>query len=174
VRRVTTKEMIQKEQSIIFRHVKREWLADQSSARAPEKLGRGEVNLFDSTDTVETDIRDWCELEKIDVALNCRFQFRLGMLEDWHVRRSLCRAIFPNRPIRRKFPGGMRGSLHVFISTRVNSRSTRPADVAILLQRLGRGFLFLRRALFRTVRRFRGIALFLPKSNLYSADWSAI
>ena len=65
--------MIQKERPIIFRHVKRKWLADQSSARGTEKLDRGEVNLFDSTDAVETDISDGRELEKIDIALNCRF-----------------------------------------------------------------------------------------------------
>src|SRR6478672_4314827 len=106
--------MIQKEPLIIFRHVKRKWLADQSSARGTEKLDRGEVNLFDSTDAVETDISDRCELEKIDIALNCRFQFRLGNLEDWHARRALRRAIFPNSPIRRKFPGRMRGSFHIF------------------------------------------------------------
>ena len=65
--------MIQKEQLIIFRHVKRKWLADQSSARGTKKLDRCEINLFDSTDTVETDISDGRELEKIDIALNCRF-----------------------------------------------------------------------------------------------------
>jgi len=53
--------------------VKRKWLADQSSARGTEKLDRGEVNLFDSTDAIETDISDGRELEKIDIALNCRF-----------------------------------------------------------------------------------------------------
>src|SRR5260370_3766680 len=106
--------MIQKEQPIFFRHAKRKWLTDQSSARATEKLGRGEVNLFDSTHAIETDIRDWRELEKIDIALNCRFQFRLGMLEDWPARRPHRCAIFPRRPIRRKFSGRTRGSLHVF------------------------------------------------------------
>ena len=65
--------MIQKERPIIFRHVKRKWLADQPRARGIQKFDRGEVNLFDSTDTVETDISDRRELEKIDIALNCRF-----------------------------------------------------------------------------------------------------
>jgi hypothetical protein len=62
--------------------VKRKRLADQSSARATEKLGCGEVNLFDSTDVVETDITNRYELEKIDIALSGCLQFRLWMLED--------------------------------------------------------------------------------------------
>jgi hypothetical protein len=38
--------MIQKELPIIFRHVKRKWLADRSSARGTEKLDCGEVNVL--------------------------------------------------------------------------------------------------------------------------------
>src|SRR4029077_3022813 len=106
--------MIQKEHGVIFRHVKRKWLADQSSARATEEFDRCEVDLFDSTVSVETDISDWRELEKIDIALNGRFQFRFGMLEDWRARRLLGRAIFPCLPITRKFPGRTRRCFHFF------------------------------------------------------------
>src|SRR5512132_2214377 len=96
--------MIQKASPVSFRHVKRKWLADKPSARATEKLRRRKVDLFDSTDTVETDISNWRQVEKIDVASNGRFQFCLGMLEDWRVCRWLQGAVFSDRPISRKFP----------------------------------------------------------------------
>ena len=114
IRRAAAKQMIQKKRAVFFRHVKRKWPADQQIARATEKLSRREIDLLNSTDTVESDISDRREVEKIEVALNGPFQFRLGMLEDWRARRSLRRAIFPCRPITRKFPGRPRHRLHFF------------------------------------------------------------
>src|SRR6185312_14310917 len=103
--------MIQEDFAVFFLHVERKRTADQRTARATEKLSRGEVDLLDSTDAVKTDVRDRRELEKIDITLNGRFQFCLGMPEDWRARRQLR---FPYLPIRRKFPGRTRRGLLAF------------------------------------------------------------
>ena len=112
VRRAAAKQMIQKERAVFFRDVKRKRLADQAIARATEKLRCGEVDLSNSTDTVETDISDRRELEKIDIALDGRFKFRFRMLEDWCARGLLRRAISPSLPITRKFSGRARRCFH--------------------------------------------------------------
>src|SRR5260370_1709939 len=114
VRRAAAKQMIQKERAVFFRHTKCKWLTDQAIARATEKLRCGEVDLFNATDTVETDISDRREVEKIDIALNGRFQFRLGMPKDWRARRLLGRAILTYLSITRKFPGRTRRCFNFF------------------------------------------------------------
>jgi len=106
-RRAAAKQVIQEEHAILFCHVKRKWFADHPISRAPEKLRCRNVDLFNSTDTVETDISDRREVEKINAALNGRLQFRLGMPEDW-------RAIFRYLSISRNFPGRARPRLDFF------------------------------------------------------------
>src|SRR4029077_7436975 len=106
--------MVQKDSAAFFRHVECKRTADQGTARATEKVSRGEVDLLDSTDAVKTDIGDRRELEKIDITLNGRFQFCLGMPEDWRARRPLPRASLPYLSICRKFPGHTWRRLHFF------------------------------------------------------------
>ena len=112
VRRAAAKQMIQKERAVFSCHVKSKWLAYQSIARATEKLRCCEIDLFDATDTVESDISNRREIEKIDIALDGRFKFRFRMLEDWRARRLLGRAISPYLPIPRKFSGRARRCFH--------------------------------------------------------------
>src|SRR4030095_9669328 len=106
--------MVQKDSAVFFRDVERKRMADQRTARAPEKVSRGEVDLLDATDAVKTNIPDRRELEKIDITLNGRFQFCLWMPEAWRARRLLPRASFPYLPISRQFPGRTRRGLLAF------------------------------------------------------------
>src|SRR5215469_3366856 len=106
--------MVQKETPVFFRHVKRKWLADQSSAGPSEKFRGREVDFFDSAYAVETDITDRRELEKIHIPLNSRFQCRLGMFENRSARGSLDRTISLTCSVSRKLPGHMRWLLCVF------------------------------------------------------------
>ena len=88
-------------------------------ARVAEKSRCGDVNLFNATDAVETDIADGRKIEKIDITLYGRFQFRFGMLEDGRTSRLPDRAIFSYRAVTRKFLQSTGPSLH-FLHIRPN------------------------------------------------------
>jgi hypothetical protein len=83
------------------------------------------------------------------------------------------RFVFRTSPLVDNFRRGRDVACLLFMSTRINSRVARPADAVILRSRLGRRFLFSRRALFWAAWRFTGIAVF-PFLNIDQGDHRAI
>ena len=59
-----------------------------------------QIDVFNSTNAVEADISDRREVEKIDIALDGRFQFCLGVLKWRHGGRVIARAVFADSPVR--------------------------------------------------------------------------
>src|SRR2546423_5672945 len=126
--------MIQKERGIFFGDVQRKRLANQSVARTTEKLRRSQVDFFNVTDPVETDITDWRKIEKIDITLNGRFQCRLGMFEDRSGGRMVSCAVSSCRPIGRKFyrhAGRLFSFLHVFPNQFASGSASRCLPFAL-------------------------------------------
>jgi hypothetical protein len=82
------------------------------------------------------------------------------------------RFVFPASPLAENFRGA-RDVACLLCSIRINSRVAGPADAAISRSRLGRRFLFPRRALFWVAWRFTGIAV-LPSLKIDQGDHSAI
>src|SRR5947209_18518815 len=109
--------MSKKELCVFADDTKREGFAQQQMAGAAEKFGGGEIAFLDATDSVETDISERREIEKIDISLNGRFQLRLRMFEDRRNRRMNQHSVFAYRPVRavgRKSPRCAGSSLRFF------------------------------------------------------------